>query len=128
MLLLDTCTLLWLVGDQKNISEKAKQEILHHADNLFVSSISALEISLKFKKKLLKLPLSPERWFAKAIELHGISEIPVNGSIAALSGLLPAHHNDPFDRILVATAKINRLTISTPDKYIKAYKEIKTIW
>ncbi|MBI5447929.1 MAG: type II toxin-antitoxin system VapC family toxin [Gammaproteobacteria bacterium] len=128
MLLLDTCTLLWLVDAQTLLSKKAKQALLDNTNNLFISSISALEISLKFKKNLLTLPLAPDRWFAKALELHGISEIPINANIAALSGLLPPHHNDPFDRILVSTAKINHLTIATPDKHIKAYKEIKTIW
>lgn len=63
---------------------------------------------------MLKLPLAPAQWFAKARELHGINEIPIDGNIAALSALLPSHHNDPFDRILISTAKINRLTIITP--------------
>src|SRR3989338_5436702 len=128
MLLLDTCTLLWLAADQKNLSEKVRQAISDNANGLFVSSISALEISLKFKKKLLQLPLPPGRWFEKALELHGINEITVNAKIATLSGLLPALHNDPFDRILISTAKINHLAIATPDNHISIYKEIKTVW
>ena|SRR3990167_3797712 len=128
MLLLDTCLLLWLVDEQNQLTEKVKKAIINNADNLFISAISALEISLKFNKKLLKLPFMPDVWFAKALKLHGINEIPVNSEIAAVSGLLPPHHNDPFDRILIATAKLNHLVIITPDKHIKLYKEAKVIW
>src|SRR5262245_906729 len=99
MLLLDTCTLLWLVGEQKQLSVKAKDAIGSNAGKLFASSISAFEIGVKFQKKLLFLPKAPEEWFTQCMDLHGLTEIPVNHRIALQATQLPIHHKDPADRI-----------------------------
>lgn len=128
MILLDTCALLWLVDKQENLSPVAKQKIKQHAPHIYVSSISSLEIALKYKKKLLKLPAVPEKWFSEVLKLHGIIEIPIDHCIATTSAGLPDHHNDPFDRLIIATAITNKLSIITCDKHIACYKEVKIIW
>lgn len=121
MILLDTCTLLWLVGDQDKLSAAAIRAIRNNAGKIFVSAITAFEIGVKWKKGLLRLSLPPSEWFAMALASHGLTEIPVTSGIAIRAILLPDHHNDPADRILIATAIANDMTLLTPDKHIRAY-------
>ena len=63
----------------------------------------------------------------KAIKLHGITEIPVDSTIAINSAMLPNYHNDPFDRLIIATATINQLSIVTADQKFNDY-EINIVW
>lgn len=128
MILLDTCTLLWMVGDQSNLSQQAKQTIAQNTDSIYVSSITALEIGLKHSRKRLQLPKPPLQWFDKVIELHGLTEIPVNSQIAFRSTVLPPIHKDPADRILIATATLHHLVLLSPDKHFQKYKGLEVVW
>lgn len=128
MILLDTCTVLWLSLDQSGLSDGAKKLISRHPDELVVSAVSAFEISIKYLKKKLKLPLSVTPWFFHVLEHHQLNQVPITSHIALLASELPEHHTDPFDRLLIATALIFKCPILTPDSHIKKYSEIKVIW
>lgn len=131
MILLDTCTLIWLADDQEQLTEKAKQIIRKYKASLYISAISACEIGVKYNKGLLKLSSPAFSWFQQALEWHGIREIPVDSKIAIQATLLPAIHRDPADRIIVATAIEQSLSIITADRHIHAYTEqcdFKVIW
>ena len=128
MILLDTCTLLWLASDQPRLSAEAVQRIRDQARFLFASAISAFEIGIKQRKGLLTLLLPAERYYLEALASHGVREIPVDGVIAARSTALPPLHADPADRILVATAQRHTLTLLTPDPHIRAYPDTQVAW
>lgn len=128
MLLLDTCAFLWLVADHKKISVKAMAALKKSAGNIFVSSISAFEIGIKYEKKKLSLPMRATEWFMKALELHGLTELPITAKIAALSTELPRLHDDPADRMIVATAILHKLPLLTPDSHIRQYDSVEVIW
>ena len=128
MILLDTCVLLWLVADQSGLSKEAKRIIQKNANNLYVSSISAFEVALKNRKGKIALPMSPEKCFMRALKHHGIAEIPITSSIAIASILLPNLHNDPCDRMIIATAKEYNMNILTPDSLIMQYTVNKVLW
>lgn len=128
MVLLDTCVLLWLASEQSALTERVKKTLLDHAGNLYISSISAFEIAIKVKKGKMELPLPPTEWIQDALRLHGIEEIPVNAEIAAASATLPDIHNDPCDRIILATARVHNMPIVTADKTIPQYPGIETVW
>ena len=127
MIILDTCALLWLASDQTKLSVKAKKAIEHHAGALFVSSISSFEIAIKCRNQKMALPLPVIKWFEEALEFHGIKEISVSSGIAIRSAELPTLHNDPCDRIIIATAQLHEMTILTCDENISQYK-IKVLW
>jgi PIN domain nuclease of toxin-antitoxin system len=127
-MLLDTCALLWLVTDQAALTEKARQHIVKHAGSLYVSSISAFEIAIKAKKKKLLLPKDPLEWFQLAVSLHGLQEIPITAPILVAATQLPDHHQDPADRIIIATAQANKISIITADQHIKNYSSVKIVW
>ena len=128
MYLLDTCTLLWLAADQSRLSDHARQRMGDHSESLFISAISAFEIALRHEHKKLRLPLAPSVWWREALSFHGITEIPVTGEIAARSAALPPLHNDPCDRLIVATARAHHLAILTPDSHISRYPQVDVEW
>ncbi len=128
MTLLDTCTLLWLVSGSDRLHPTARQTILANRGQLFVSAISAFEIGIKTAKGRLALPLPPQEWFERALRFHGLREIPVTASIALRSTQLPPVHDDPADRMIVATAIDRGLLVVTPDSLIGAYQEVSVTW
>jgi PIN domain nuclease of toxin-antitoxin system len=128
MVVLDTCALLWLVADQERLSRPARESIAKNSEMLFVSSITAFEVAVKHRNGKLRLPLPPADWFAESLEFHGIRELPVTSGIAILSVQLPPLHNDPCDRIIIATAEMNGMSILTNDKLIVQYDCASVIW
>jgi PIN domain nuclease of toxin-antitoxin system len=128
MLLLDTCTLLWLVRGGKSLSRAARDAITASGARLFVSAITAFEVGVKHHRGALTLPLPPLAWYERALAFHDLEEIPVDGRIAARSTELPRLHNDPCDRIIVATAQRDGLIVLTPDPLIRAYPKTQMCW
>ena len=93
-----------------------------------VSAISAFEIGVKCEKRKLMLPLPPRPWFERVVQTYALRVEPITWEDAIASTTLPRHHNDPADRIIVATAIRLGATILTPDPLIAAYSEAKTLW
>jgi PIN domain nuclease of toxin-antitoxin system len=128
MLLLDTCTLLWLTSDQAKLSATAQQAISANAGWLCVSAISGFEIAQKVAKGKLVLPRPPAEWMELALRLHGLKSLALEMDSAISAGALPALHADPFDRLLIAIAQARRLTLLTPDPLIRQYPALTTLW
>jgi PIN domain nuclease of toxin-antitoxin system len=115
-LLLDTHILLWWLGDSPRLSKKARRAI-EESEAVFVSAVSAWEIELKRARGLLRAPDNLEATL-RARDLQTLS-LTVPHAIAA--GRLPLYHRDPFDRMLVAQASLESLTLLTADKQQAAY-------
>jgi PIN domain nuclease of toxin-antitoxin system len=128
MLLLDTCALIWLATDHTKLSEEAIKLISQNAGNLFISSFTSFEIAIKHLKKKLTLPIKPSKWIPEVLEYHGIIEIPVDSEIAICSVNLPHLHNDPADRIIIATSMIKNIPILSPDSLMKKYPHLVVRW
>jgi PIN domain nuclease of toxin-antitoxin system len=95
---------------------------------LFVSAITAFELGVKHRRGALTLPLAPLGWYERALAFHDLEGIPVNGRIAMRSTELPRLHDDPCDRIIIATAQRDGLVVLTPDRLIRAYPKTQTCW
>jgi len=128
MILLDTCTLLWLVMQPASLSEAAKNTLRHHAGMLHVSAVTAFEIGLKHAAGKLELPFAPADWFCRACQSHGLIVMPLTAEQAFAAAALPLLHRDPFDRLLIASAQIQQLTFVTPDPLICQYPQLRTLW
>jgi PIN domain nuclease of toxin-antitoxin system len=115
-ILLDTHLLLWAVSDPKKLPPLARRQIDEAA--VFVSAASIWEVSIK--AALGKLTADPGQLLAE-IEPAGFRLLPVTGQHAAAVALLPALHNDPFDRMLVAQAKTEPLILLTNDSMLGGY-------
>lgn len=128
MILLDTCSLLWLGAAPDKLSQRARALIEADTGGLFVSSISAFEIAVKQKRKKLSIPGDPLKWFHFALEHLGIRELEVNAEIFSHSVALPDHHKDPCDRIIAATSILHDLKCLTPDPLIRQYPGVQAEW
>ena len=128
MLLLDTHALIWLATDLSQLTNTAKSAIRFHATELYVSAITALEISLLTKCGKLDWGKKPLVHFQRALEFHCVKEVAIDSGVAWASAQLPAIHRDPFDRIIIATAQMHKMTILTKDRTIPSYPKTKVVW
>ena len=119
-LLLDTCTLIGLSSDAAELSEQARAAI-NAADTVWVSAISAWEISLKVARETLELPLEPETWFGRAMEHHHLSLAALDVHLLVAANALPWHHRDPADRFIIATARSLGAAVVTADRKFEQY-------
>ena len=116
-LLLDTHVLLWWLGDHPSLSPRAR-EVIEDGENLvFVSAATVWEI--RIKQTLRKLAIPPD--FKSVLESQPFLFLDITADHAHAVGELPLHHRDPFDRMLVAQAKTERLTLVTHDLRFKSY-------
>lgn len=128
MILLDTCALLWLAMEPAKLSVAARRIIETRTGLCYVSAVSASEIAQKHSRGKLELPLPPNQWFERACLAHDLTPLPMSPAHAFAAGLLPDHHRDPFDRLIIATAQVHHLTLLTTDPQVHRYEEVNTVW
>lgn len=121
--LLDTHTVIWALEGSEKLSSKARNLIETPSNEILVSAVSAWEIAIKRALGRLTTPDDLEG----AIEGVGFVALPLSFSAPALTETLGAHHQDPFDRMLVAQAIEEKVPIVTADKRIGRYA-VRTIW
>lgn len=116
-LLLDTHVILWWMADDPRLSDELKATLDSEPD-VYLSPVSAWEVTIKQALGKLSEPADlPER-----IRDSEFREMPIRMAHAVMAGRLPAHHRDPFDRMLVAQARCEDLTLVTRDRDIQRYK------
>lgn len=116
-LLLDTHALLWWLADDPKLAPEAVATIGKRSTAVLVSAASAWEIAIKQALAKLEAPSDLEN----QLELNGFEPLPITVAHAYAAGTLPRHHDDPFDRMLVAQAMAEGLTIVTRDERIARY-------
>jgi PIN domain nuclease of toxin-antitoxin system len=119
-LLLDTHIFLWAVSGSTSLSAAAR-EAIEAADEVYVSAASIWEIAIK--ARLGKILADPDE-LVKAIGASGFIELPVLAAHCAGVGRLALHHNDPFDRLLVAQAIFEPLKLLTADAQLVPYSDV----
>jgi PIN domain nuclease of toxin-antitoxin system len=122
-LLLDSHALLWWEADDARLSDRARERIERPASTAFFSAVSLWELAIKQALGKLRLP---DSLISRLIE-EGFREVPVTAAHGLLAGHLPRHHNDPFDRMLVAQASSEGFVIVTADPRIVAYN-VPVLW
>ena len=122
-LLLDTHALLWWLSDDPALKAEARQAIGQASNTIYVRAASAWEISIK--KALGKLD-APNDLHAALLANH-FEALPITIGHATRAGQLPRHHDDPFDRMLIAQAQAEQLTLVTHDTIFRPYG-IPVIW
>ena len=120
-LLLDTQIFLWYL-DQTARIPLAAREAIEAADNtILVSAVVIWEIAIKTSAGRLGIPTAELRRLPRLIEATGFAELPVLSRHAAGVHALPWHHRDPFDRLMVAQARDESLTLVTVDPAFRMY-------
>jgi PIN domain nuclease of toxin-antitoxin system len=116
-LLLDTHALIWWLEDNPSLSKEARVAIAAPENIVFVSAVNALEITIKKAIGKLKTPDNLE----EEIAINLFQPLPITIPHALAVGNLPLHHNDPFDRLLIAQAMVEGLILVTRDDNQKKY-------
>lgn len=117
-LLLDTHILLWWLDDSPSLTAMARNAIAD-LDNLIITS-AAVIWEIRIKQALGKLKIAPN--FLDVTKQQGFEMLSITPDHAYAVGDLPKHHRDPFDRILIAQAKLEGFTLVTHDAIFKKYK------
>lgn len=125
--LLDTHTFLWWITDDTSLSDKAKKIITNVDSTLFLSAASGWEIAIKARLGKITLPDDITTFIYEQISINAINELPIRINHTLQTYLLPEHHRDPFDRILVSQSQLEMLPIITGNSLISKYK-VKVIW
>ena len=116
MILVDTHVLLWALADDPRLTQRMRQ-ILQGAEQRFLSAVSIWEIEIK--RALGKLWLEDD--IVDIAGRTGFTPLAITWDHAAEAGRLPAHHADPFDRLLIAQARTEALPILTADRQFATY-------
>jgi PIN domain nuclease of toxin-antitoxin system len=117
-LLLDTHAFLWAVDDAPQLSALARAALTDGNNLVFVSAVTAWEIAIK--KALGKLTLPPGNYLDE-LQIHRFTPLDITTEHALAVEHLPHYHNDPFDRLLIAQAQIEKLVLVTGDSRMKQY-------
>lgn len=117
-LLLDTHVLLWALEDHPALSQTARAAIVDGSNVVFVSAATAWEITIKRALGKLRAPASG---YLDELRRHRFIPLDITTEHALAVAALPAHHADHFDRILIAQAQVERLTLVTRDTRMQLY-------
>lgn len=120
--LLDTHCWLWWIFSSARLRESARDLIADQRNTFFLSVASIWEMSIKYAAGRLPLPDPPEEFVPQRLVRDGVPPLTVNQFHALRVSSLPLHHRDPFDRLLIAQAQIERLPILTADPQFSPYE------
>ena len=115
--LLDTQILLWWLDNSPALAESFRKLIRDPENTVFISAVTHWEIWLKYSLGKLKLPSN----FTELLGYEAFENLALTARQAAVVAELPWHHRDPFDRMLIAQAQVERLTLLSADEQLAAY-------
>jgi len=125
--LLDTSIFLWALGAEHKLNQKARDLISSSHSELYLSAASSWEIAIKFALGTLTLPKPPSQFVPNAIGMLAIRPLDITHSHSLWAGELPPHHRDPFDRMLIAQARLEDMVLLTADRALLKY-DVKSLF
>jgi PIN domain nuclease of toxin-antitoxin system len=125
--IVDTHALIWWWQKSPRFSKPAWSAIADHANTILISAASVYEFNAKFQAGKWPEVASIAKSFDAYLERSGFSGLPVTTAHARAAGLLPGPHRDPFDRLLIAQARIEGAAIVSVDPVFKSYG-VQTLW
>jgi PIN domain nuclease of toxin-antitoxin system len=127
--LVDTHCWLWLQADPERLSSEVLSLLADPTNELILSAASSWEIAIKYALGKLPLPEPPSRYVPSRMAASGSRGLAVEHAHALRVAELPAHHRDPFDRLLIAQAQVENLVLVTVDRQFEKYDvEVRFAW
>jgi PIN domain nuclease of toxin-antitoxin system len=126
-LLLDTHALLWWFSDDPALPKSSRKLIDDPDNNVFVSAVSSWEIATKFRRGRLASATQLMKDFRGYLDGERFLELAVTCEHGIRAGMLPGPHQDPFDRMLIAQAEIEKMFIVSNEKIFDQYR-VRRIW
>jgi PIN domain nuclease of toxin-antitoxin system len=120
-LLLDTHVWLWLIGDEERLSPEARTTLAAADSELFLSVAAVWEIAIKTAAGKLRYSGQPAVQVPLHITRSGVIPLGISVDHALAAAALPMHHRDVFDRMMIAQAQAEELTLATTDQRFNAY-------
>ena len=125
--LLDTHAFLWAITGDKRLSETARKTFLDPRNRLFFSAVSMWEICIKISLGKLSLKRGWLKKIQNEMSINAVQWLPVEMPHCAELTKLPFHHRDPFDRMLIAQARVEDLQVLSRDVRLSDY-DIERLW
>ncbi len=124
MILIDThIWLRWIIGGESALPERIEQR-LNDADRLAISAISCWEVEMLQRKGRIDLLQQSSEWISNALSPSGVVVLPLSCEVSQIAALLPEHHKDPADRIIIATAVHHQCRLVSFDQLFPSYTEL----
>lgn len=127
-LLLDSQCWLWWFAQPERLSEEAITNIADETNELWLSVASIWEIGIKVAIGKLPLPEAPDSYISSRMSQLGVRSLEIKASHALRAAALPLHHRDPFDRMLIAQAQLEDITLVSADPVFKQYSDVSILW
>jgi PIN domain nuclease of toxin-antitoxin system len=124
--LLDTHVAIWLFRDDKKLSERSKRVFCNISNSIYISIASIWELAIKISIGKMNFTGKVPK-FVELVEDNNITILPIETSYLSILDILPSIHRDPFDRILIATAMAEQMTLISADENIARYN-VPLIW
>ena len=126
--LLDTNVFLCALAAPEKLNRRARELLSGEGQGeLFLSAASSWEISIKHTLGRLELPESPAKYIPTWLQRWGLRALDITHLHALAVGELPSHHQDPFDRVLIAQAKLEQMVLLTADRIFGKYP-VEVFW
>ncbi len=126
-LLIDTQCWLWWFAEPDRLQEETIAQISDESNEIWFSVASVWELGIKVGLGKLPLPEPLDRYLASRMQQLGARAVEIRADHALQAGGLPLHHRDPFDRMLIAQAQVEGMTIVTSDRLFELYK-VEVLW
>jgi PIN domain nuclease of toxin-antitoxin system len=120
-ILIDTQCWLWMAASPERLSPRSRALVEAVANDIMLSAASAWEIAIKYALDKLRLPEPPDRFVPKRMDTLRSVPLAIEHAHVLRVAVLPAHHRDPFDRILVAQAQLEHVPVLTADPIFRRY-------
>lgn len=127
-LLLDTDVFLWAIAEPKRLSSKARSSISKLENQVYVSPVTAYELSYKHRQGKLPSGAAIVTSFGRQVAHLYASELAVSSPHTLAAGQLDWDHKDPFDRMLAAQAMVEGFTLVTADENLHSFEPLTTLW
>jgi PIN domain nuclease of toxin-antitoxin system len=126
-ILIDTHVFLWWTTADPRLPSRVKTRLLNPDNILLLSVASVWEIAIKVHRGKLHLPEKLNTYFSMRLAAYRIDALPVTAEHVIETASLLAHHGDPFDRLIIAQARLERVPILTADEHFRKYS-VEVIW
>lgn len=127
-LLLDTQCFLWWFAQPERLNQEAIAQISDQSNELWFSVASVWEIGIKVALGKLPLPEPTNTYISSRMVQLDMQYLEITAPHALRAAALPLHHRDPFDRMLIAQAQLEAITLVTADAMFKQYSDILILW
>lgn len=126
-ILLDAHVWLWFNGEPERLNDEARRALVDPENDLVLSAASTWEIAIKHAAGRLELPAPPAQYIPARLAENNVRPLAIQQSHTLAAAALPLHHRDPFDRMLVAQARQEGLTLATADPRLRSYG-VSILW